>query len=238
MFNDAKKEIGVLDLQGGVQEHLEHLKRIGVPCRPVKKESDFASLSGLIIPGGETTCLARLLRIFGLEEVVHREHQKGLKLWGTCAGAILLAKEVTGESPFLGLMDITVKRNAFGSQLESFATEALVPLVATVPIPLTFIRAPKILRTGPEVAVLLQIDDYTAAAENEDVLVTIFHPELTPSLAFHRYFVKKCGLTSLEEVTGVELAPPWDRKSWMGITNKGTEETNNAAQLQDISSYK
>ncbi|MDS4025755.1 MAG: pyridoxal 5'-phosphate synthase glutaminase subunit PdxT [Candidatus Contendobacter sp.] len=204
--------IGVLDLQGGVQEHLDHLRRVGVAARPVKRAADLAGLAGLIIPGGESTCLARLLSIFGLDAVIRRAHGAGLKLWGTCAGAILLAQENIGEAPLLGLIDIAVSRNAFGSQLDSFNRAALAPAVAREPIPLTFIRAPKIVRVGEGVRVLLRLDDYIAAAEDEQILVTVFHPELTPSLAFHRYFARKCGLNVVGDDAGLD--PDWTPLSW------------------------
>ena len=209
--------IGVLDLQGGVQEHLDHLRRIGVAARPVKRAAELAGLAGLIIPGGESTCLSRLLAIFGLDQAIRQAHDDGLKLWGTCAGAILLARENVGEAPCLGLMDIAINRNAFGSQLDSFQTEALAPAVAREPIPLTFIRAPKIVRTGDGVRVLLSMTDYIAAAEDEQILVTVFHPELTPSLAFHRYFARKCGLrVAGGDDAGVD--PGWTPHSWMDFS--------------------
>ncbi|MCC8998555.1 MAG: pyridoxal 5'-phosphate synthase glutaminase subunit PdxT [Candidatus Contendobacter sp.] len=205
--------IGVLDLQGGVQEHLDHLRRIGVAGRPVKRAAELDSLAGLIIPGGESTCLSRLLTIFGLDDAIRQRYDHGLKLWGTCAGAILLARENVGETPFLGLMDIAVNRNAFGSQLDSFNGEALAPAVARDPIPLTFIRAPKITRIGAGVRVLLQLDDYVAAAEDDQILVTVFHPELTPSLAFHRYFARKCGL-EVTEADDADVDLDWTPQSW------------------------
>lgn len=205
--------IGVLDLQGGVQEHLDHLRRVGVAARPVKRASELEGLAGLIIPGGESTCLARLLSIFDLDDAIRRAYDEGLKLWGTCAGAILLARENLGESPSLGLIDIAVNRNAFGSQLDSFQCEALAPAVARAPIPLTFIRAPKIVQAGEGVRVLLQVDDYIAAAEDDRILVTVFHPELTPSLAFHRYFARKCGL-NVGETEDAGLDPDWTPLSW------------------------
>jgi 5'-phosphate synthase pdxT subunit len=186
--------IGVLDLQGGVVEHLEHLSTLGVPARRVKTGADFEGLAGLIIPGGESTCLIRLMRRYGLDREIEEHFHAGRKLWGTCAGAILLAREILGEAPGLGLIDISVQRNAFGSQLDSFNLTVEVPAVAPDPIPLTFIRAPKILRLGEGVSPLLAMDGYWAAAEDPNILVTVFHPELTPSLAFHRYFVRKCGI--------------------------------------------
>jgi 5'-phosphate synthase pdxT subunit len=205
--------LGVLDLQGGVQEHLDHLRRVGVAARTVKRAAELDGLAGLIIPGGESTCLARLLNIFGLDEAIRLAYSDGLRLWGTCAGAILLARENVGEAPMLGLIDIAVDRNAFGSQLDSFNREARVPAVAREPIPLTFIRAPKIVRVGDGVRVLLQLDDYIAAAEDDQILVTVFHPELTPSLAFHRYFARKCGLNPAG-ADDAGLDPGWTPLSW------------------------
>ena len=212
-MNAAAGGIGVLDLQGGVQEHLDHLRRIGVAGRPVKHAAELAGLAGLIIPGGESTCLSRLLTIFGLREAIEQAYCNGLKLWGTCAGAILLARENIGETPYFGLIDIAVNRNAFGSQLDSFNREARAPRVAPDPIPLTFIRAPKIVRIGAGVQALLKLDDYIAAAEDEQILVTVFHPELTPSLAFHRYFARKCSL-DVTEADDAGLDPDWTPQSW------------------------
>ncbi|MDD5724257.1 MAG: pyridoxal 5'-phosphate synthase glutaminase subunit PdxT [Syntrophales bacterium] len=210
--------IGVLDLQGDVAEHLDHLERLGIAAVRVKESSDLANLAGLIIPGGESTCLSRLLSIFGIRDRLLQEFQLGLKLWGTCAGAILLASKIVGEPSFLALIDIEIQRNAFGSQLDSFVSEALLPRVAPDPIPLTFIRAPKITRVGRGVDVLLQQDDYIAAAESPGVLVTVFHPELTPSLAFHRYFALKCGLTPFMSEASTLIDSPWDSRSWTRYT--------------------
>lgn len=210
--------IGVLDLQGDVVEHIDHLTRLGIPAIRVKDTSDFASLAGLIIPGGESTCLYRLLKIFGIREIILREFQRGMKIWGTCAGAILVAATVTDDSPSLGLIDIEVRKNAFGSQMDSFTAEVAVPRVAAGLIPLTFIRAPKITRVGDNVEVLLRQDEYIAAAENPGVLVTIFHPELTPSLAFHRYFALKCGLEPSMDTESSLIDSTWNSRSWTRYT--------------------
>ena len=208
------KTIGVLNLQGGVVEHLDHLERLGVKALPVKEAADFQGLAGLIIPGGESTCLSRLLLIYALDEVIVREFHRGMKIWGTCAGAILLARAVVGESPHLALIDIEVERNGFGSQLESFACEAMIPAVASQPLPLTFIRAPRITKVGPGVDILLQMEGFTAAAESAGVLVTAFHPELTGCVAFHRYFARKCGLHPYAESQIPSLDPNWNNSSW------------------------
>jgi 5'-phosphate synthase pdxT subunit len=209
-----KTNIGIFDLQGDVFEHLDHLSRIGIRGQLVKTSADFSNLAGLIIPGGESTCLSRLIRIFGLDDQIKQAFQEGMKIWGTCAGAILLASAIVGEKPHLGLIDIEIERNSFGSQLDSFVTEAIIPKIATSPVPLTFIRAPKIRRTGSGVETLLRIDDYIAAAETPDVLVTVFHPELTGCVAFHRYFARKCGLSPLDENSVPDIDPTWNRSSW------------------------
>ena len=206
--------IGILDLQGGVLEHLDHLQRLGINGTRVKEPPDFMNLAGLIIPGGESTCLSRLLHIYGIAETIIQQFRRGMKIWGTCAGAILLAKSVVGESPRLGLIDIEIERNSFGSQLESFTSEAVIPQVSSQPVPLTFIRAPKITKLGKGVEILLRIDDYIAAAESPDVLVTVFHPELTGCVAFHRYFARKCGLEPLDNTKISAIDPTWDNKSW------------------------
>src|SRR5664280_1732314 len=213
LVSNKPSVICVLDLQGGVHEHLDHLERLGVSSRRVKQASDFADLAGLIIPGGESSCISRLLNIFEIKDVLLQAHRNGMKIWGTCAGAILLARKVVGENPCLGLIDIIIERNGFGSQLDSFVSEALIPAVADEPIPLTFIRAPKITSVGKEIDVLLKIDDYIAAAESEDILVTVFHPELTGCLALHRYFAIKCGL-KLAANSHDYIDPLWKSSSW------------------------
>jgi 5'-phosphate synthase pdxT subunit len=213
LVSNKPSVIGILDLQGGVHEHLDHLERLGVSSRKVKQASDFADLAGLIIPGGESSCISRLLNIFEIKDVLLQAHRNGMKIWGTCAGAILLARKVVGENPCLGLIDIIIERNGFGSQLDSFVSEALIPAVADEPIPLTFIRAPKITGVGKEINVLLKIDDYIAAAESEDILVTVFHPELTGCLALHRYFAIKCGL-KLAANSHDYIDPLWKSSSW------------------------
>ena len=210
--NRPESVLGVLDLQGGVLEHLDHLERLGIQALTVKRPEDMIGLSGLIIPGGESTCLSRLLRIFGVDEAIRREHRRGMKIWGTCAGTILLATRVRGEPSHLGLIDMEVERNSFGSQLDSFTATAVVPAVSPDPIPLTFIRSPKILEVGEGVNILLRMNDFIAAVETPDALATVFHPELTGSTAFHRYFAAKCGLQAAADVPSLD--PSWSRTSW------------------------
>jgi len=207
--------IGVLNLQGDVVEHLDHFDRLGVHALPVRTPRQLEGLAGLVIPGGESTCLSRLIRLFEIDAALEHEFNRGLKLWGTCAGAILLATRVRGESAHLGLIDMEIQRNAFGSQLDSFKTSAPVPHVSSKPVPLTFIRAPKILEVGPDVDILLRMDDYVAAAESTGILVTVFHPELTPSLAFHRYFLRKCGMEpAIPDSDASDIDPEWSMTSW------------------------
>ena len=159
--------IGILDLQGGVFEHLEHLERLGVEAKPVKYKDDFKDLAGLILPGGESTCLGKLLNIFGIGKAIKDAYANGMKIWGTCAGTILLATKIIGEEPHLSLLDIEVERNGFGSQLDSFHQEVIVPKISDKPVYLTYIRAPKIHSVGPDVEVLLELNDYVAAVETE-----------------------------------------------------------------------
>nr|VFJ76063.1 MAG: pyridoxal phosphate synthase yaaE subunit [Candidatus Kentron sp. FW] len=204
--------IGIVDLQGGVVEHLAHLERLGVQAIRVRGASDLDNLAGLIIPGGESSCLTLLLRRYGLGEAIRERFAAGLKIWGTCAGAILVARRVDGEPAELALMDIDIRRNAFGSQLDSFARQAGIPVVSEHPLPLIFIRAPKIIRLGEGVRSLLNLDDYCAAAEDARTLVTTFHPELTPDPAFHRYFCHKCGLQT--KTTATPESSTWQWNSW------------------------
>ncbi len=210
----SNRTIGVLNLQGGVVEHLDHLSRLGLTPVTVKTPKDLQGLAGLIIPGGESTCLARLLHIFKMDEAILQAYKGGVKLWGTCAGAILLANELDGETAHLKLADVCIQRNAFGSQLRSFHELVEMPDVADELIPLTFIRAPKILKTGPQVKVLGRLNDYIIAAQTGDILLTVFHPELTPSLAFHRHFAHLCGLETTRDAQSSLIDPNWSPFSW------------------------
>ena len=192
------RTIGVLALQGGFAEHRRMLDRLGVVAREVRQPADLATVSALIIPGGESTTIGKLLVRTELDRAVRARVTDGMAVWGTCAGLILLARDV-GESgsrvgapqPLLGLMDLQVRRNAFGTQLDSFETTLAVPAVAAHAIPAVFIRAPIIERVGPEVEVLARLPDgRPVAARQGRLLVTAFHPELTDDLSFHRYFVE------------------------------------------------
>jgi 5'-phosphate synthase pdxT subunit len=185
-------KIGVLSLQGGVAEHLEVLNQIpDVFPLSVKKKEDFVDLDGLILPGGESTTLGKLLTIFDLKDAIIDLAKRGLPIWGTCAGMILLAKEIDGEDSHLNLMDISVKRNGYGNQLASFKTMKLIPKISDTEIPLVFIRAPYINQVTNDVEVLLELDNKIVAVEQDNLLATSFHPELAEDLRVHEYFINK-----------------------------------------------
>ncbi|HEY6057297.1 MAG TPA: pyridoxal 5'-phosphate synthase glutaminase subunit PdxT [Candidatus Limnocylindrales bacterium] len=180
--------IGVLALQGAFIEHLRTLGAIGVEGVEVRLPEHLEGVSGLIIPGGESTTMRRLIDRWGLRDPILELGRSGAPLFGTCAGMIVLAREITGgEPPILPLLDITVERNAFGRQLDSFETELSVPVLGDVPIHAIFIRAPVIHRSGPDVDVLARLDDGQIVAVRErNVVATAFHPELAGETRFHR----------------------------------------------------
>lgn len=185
------KKVGVLALQGGVEEHLKKLSHVNnVEPVLVKYLSELDEIDGLIIPGGESTALGLLLREFELMEPLKERIIKGMPVWGTCAGMILLAKEISDDDTrHLEVMDIKVRRNAYGTQLDSFTTKALIPEVDTEPIQLVFIRAPFVEGVGDKVDVLLKVGGNIVACREKNMLATSFHPELTDDIRFHKYFV-------------------------------------------------
>lgn len=185
--------IGVLALQGDFSEHLRALGRLGVPSREVRLPEDLENVSALILPGGESTTIGKLASWYGLTGVIRERAQSGMPLWGTCAGMIFMAKDLQAAGqPTLGLMDVKVRRNAFGSQLDSFETDLAVEAVGDEPFHAVFIRAPIIEEVGPGVKVLATLrDGRIVAAEQGNLLATAFHPELTEDLRFHRYFVDR-----------------------------------------------
>lgn len=185
--------VGVLALQGAVREHLELLARLpGVRGAAVKTLEEIEALDGLILPGGESTAIGKLLRSFDLLEPLRERIAAGLPVWGTCAGLILLAERIAGESAaHLGLMHIVARRNAYGGQLDSFRTEALLPAVSAQALPLVFIRAPYIESAAPGVEILAEVDGKIVAAAEKNMFVTAFHPELTEDARFHQYFVER-----------------------------------------------
>ena len=181
-------KIGVLALQGAFREHLQTLASIGVEGVPVRLPSDLDGVAGLILPGGESTTMRRLIDRWGLREPLMRLAATGAPVFGTCAGMIVLAREIAGgEPPILPLLDVTVERNAFGRQLDSFEADLSVPILGDQPVHGVFIRAPIIDRTGPEVDVLARLDDGRIVAVRErNVIAAAFHPELAGETRFHR----------------------------------------------------
>jgi len=184
--------VGVLALQGGFAEHAAMLRSLGAAVREVRLPADLQGLDALIIPGGESTTIGKLASEFGLIEPL-REFGRAHPIWGTCAGAIFLSSDARREQPLLGLMDITVERNAFGRQVNSFEADLPVPTLEEPdhPFPGVFIRAPWIERVGPGVEVIARLpeEERIVAARQGHLLATAFHPELTPDPRFHRYFL-------------------------------------------------
>src|SRR5438105_12051272 len=183
-------KIGVLALQGAFREHIEALRKLGVEAVEVRLPEQLEGLDGLIIPGGESTAIGKLAVKYGLQEAIRHYAQEGRPVYGTCAGMILLSKDVGHDQPLLGVMNVKVERNAFGRQLDSFETDLDIPALGDKPFPAVFIRAPKIESVGDGVEVLAKLPDGTpVAARQGNMLITAFHPELTDDLRFHRYFL-------------------------------------------------
>lgn len=188
--------VAILALQGAFIEHEHVLDRLGVDRFEIRQRSDLERpFDALIIPGGESTVIGKLLKDLGILSPLRDRIEKGLPVFGTCAGLIVLSKNVIGGVPSLATMDITVKRNAYGRQLGSFYTEDGFDGIGN--IPMTFIRAPYIDSVGKDVEVLSEVDGRIVAARQGKQLVTAFHPELTEDLSVHRYF--------LEEVAGLRI---------------------------------
>ena len=192
-------KIGALAVQGAFIEHEKILTRIGVEPVEVRLPEHLEGLDGLIIPGGESTTIGKVAQEWELLDPIRAFAQLGRPLWGTCAGMILMAKEVSDSmpgQPLLRLMDVTVRRNAFGRQVDSFEADLEVPALGEPPFHAVFIRAPLIERVGDGVEVLAQLDDGTVvAARQGNLLATSFHPELTDDDRFHRYFLSLSGVS-------------------------------------------
>ena len=188
------KRVGVLALQGAVSEHLAALKGVGAEASEVREANQLESLDGLILPGGESTTIGLLLTRFGLVEPLLQRARQGLALWGTCAGMILLARRIHDGLPgqlALGLLDIEVRRNASGRQIDSCEVPLDITATAGEPFPAVFIRAPLAVKWGPEVEVLARDGGGGAVALRQgNRLVTSFHPELSDDDRMHRYFVE------------------------------------------------
>ncbi len=183
--------IGILALQGAFIEHKYSLDKLGVESFEIRRKKDIEEpFDGLIIPGGESTVIGKLLRQLDLLEPLKSMIEKGTPVFGTCAGLIVLAKNIMGEDSCIGTMDITVRRNAYGKQIDSFSMETVIDKISPNPIPLVFIRAPWIESAGENVDILCRLNGHIIAARQNNMLVTSFHPELTDDLTFHKYFIE------------------------------------------------
>ena len=184
-------KIGVLAAQGAFAEHIAVLHQLEVEAMPVRLPAELQGLDGLIIPGGESTTISRLMIAYDLMTKICALAADGKPLFGTCAGLILMSKHISGNTTkTLGLMDVRVKRNAFGRQVDSFETELSIPVLGEKPFPAVFIRAPFIEQAGDNVDVLARLANGTiVAARQGKLLVTAFHPELTDDSRLHRYFL-------------------------------------------------
>ena len=186
--------IGVLALQGAVREHIMMLEALDVSCIAVRTAHQLNDLSGLIIPGGESTAIGKLMDTYGFYDPIRQHHDAGMAVWGTCAGAILIAREILDAVPgqrSLELMDISVRRNAFGRQIDSFEADLDFAHLPGGDFRGVFIRAPWIERVGEDVHTLATHDGRVVAARRGDLLATVFHPELTGDPRIHRYFVEE-----------------------------------------------
>ena len=192
--------IGVLALQGAFIEHIDMLRGLGVEATEVRLPEQLAGLGGLIIPGGESTAIGKLAVWHGLLEPIRKWGSDGLPIWGVCAGMIMLAREIGGDEPWLGLMDMSVQRNAFGRQVESFETDIVVPALESIDpdedgrhnlsFRAIFIRAPLVEQVGPGVEIVATLDGETiVAARESQMLATAFHPELGSDARFHKLFL-------------------------------------------------
>ncbi len=188
---------GVLGLQGDFAEHLATLRRMGVDAFDVRRPEQLDDLDALIIPGGESTTIGKLAAQYGIIPKLRDRVAAGMPVWGTCAGAIFIATDVPAHPhPLAGLMDMTVERNVFGRQVDSFESDLDMPVIGAAPFHAIFIRAPRIARVGDGVEVLATLEDGTVVAARQGrLLATSFHPELTPDTRLHEYFLSLAGRT-------------------------------------------
>ena len=184
-------KIGVLALQGAFAEHIAILKTLGVDTTEVRLPEELDGIDGLIIPGGESTTITKLMLSYELADKIKKQALDGLPIMGTCAGMIMLAQKVDGTNHLsTGIMDISVKRNAFGRQVDSFELDLDIPAIGDEPYHAIFIRAPKIEHAGPNVDILVKLSDDTIVAAKEGNLIALaFHPELTADNRLHKYFL-------------------------------------------------
>lgn len=189
----SRPRIGVLAVQGDVREHAAALHRLGATVELVRRPTELATVDGLVLPGGESSTIDKLTRAFGLQQPIRDAIASGMPVYGTCAGMILLADRISdgiaGQQTFGGL-DVTVRRNAFGSQVDSFETDLAVPALGAPPVHAVFIRAPLVEQAGDDVEVLARLDDGRIVAVRQgSLLATAFHPEVGAELRFHALLV-------------------------------------------------
>jgi len=197
----SEATIGVLALQGDVQEHLAAVKRAGARGAPVRTREELECVDALIIPGGESTTVGRLLERFDLMEPVRERAEAGMPLLGSCTGLNLMAREIRGsDQPRLGLLDVEVERNAFGRQLDSFETDLSVPAVGEPPMRAVFIRAPRVTRVGPGVEVLASVPEGAVLVRQGRLLGCAFHPELTGDARLHAWLARMAVEAKAEEL--------------------------------------
>lgn len=183
--------IGVLALQGAFREHRQVLDALGCETWEVRKPEELLGVQGLVIPGGESTTMGKLMTDFDLLEPLRRLGRQGVPIYGTCAGLVVLAAHIIGsDQPRLGLMDIWVRRNAFGRQVESFEADLAIPALGEDPFPAVFIRAPWVEKVGPNVEVLASIRGQAVLVRQDHLLASSFHPELTADPRLHQYFLE------------------------------------------------
>lgn len=193
-------KIGVLALQGAFKEHIDKLDKLGVEATEIRQRPDLENLSGIIIPGGESTTIGKLLNELEIMEPLKKMIQNGLPVFGTCAGMILLCKNIENsdkkpnDQPRLGVLDATALRNAFGRQVDSFEKKLKIPALGETPFPAVFIRAPAISQVGSTVEILAKLPgaETPVAIRQKNILAASFHPELTNDLRFHSLFADMC----------------------------------------------
>ena len=185
--------VGVLALQGAFREHVAAVTRLGATAREVRQLKDIDGIDALIIPGGESTTMGKLLNEWNMLEPLRQRILDGMPVYGSCAGLILLCREIeNSDQPRLGVLDATVRRNAFGRQVDSFETDLNIPEIGADPIPAVFIRAPVLTGVGAGVTVLAEVNSQAVAVRQNNILATSFHPELTPDTRMHSYFLSFC----------------------------------------------
>ncbi len=196
-------KIGVLAVQGDFAEHAQAFRRLEVEPMEVRLPEQLEEIKGLGIPGGESTTITKLMGLYGLTEAIRDRAKAGMPIWGTCAGLIVVAQHIVEDDVKpMGLIDLDVRRNAYGRQVDSFEMDLSVPALGEIPFHAVFIRAPVIERLGPGVEVLAELPEgEPVAARQERVMVTSFHPELTEDTRFHRYFARMADIETQHQMS-------------------------------------